>query len=110
MAWRDTIYVQFPDEATARSLATELGVDFPPSGHIPSGNQNYAMHAPMTPPWSSPPVFNGEGELAMPGVPEPGFWAMLRLNDAFSRYDYLVAAIDAAGVRRELVNPPVVWA
>lgn len=93
MAWREAIYVQFPDEATARAMATSLGVDFPEDGTIPSGNQNYAMHAPMAPP---------EGE--------PGYWAMLRLNDGFAGYDDLVAAIEAAGVRRELANPPVIWA
>lgn len=98
MAWRETIYVQFPDEAAARELATAHGVDFPQDGRIPTGNENYAMHAPMAPPETSP------------GVPEPGYWAMLRLNDDFEGYDNLVAAIDEAGVRRELVNPPVVWA
>lgn len=98
MAWRETIYVQFPNEVAARSLATTLGVDFPEDGRIPTGNQNYAMHAPMEPPSESP------------DVPESGYWAMLRLNDAFGGYDALVVAIDGAGVRRELANPPVVWA
>lgn len=93
MAWREAIYVQFPDEAAARVMATALGVDFPEDGSIPSGNQNYAMHAPMTPP---------DGEA--------GYWAMLRLNDDFAGYGDLVAAIEASGVRRELASPPVIWA
>jgi len=110
MAWRDTIYVQFPDEATARVMATSLGVDFLVGDTIPTGNQNYAMHAPMETPWVTPPVYNAEGVLITPGVPESGYWAMLRLNDDFSGYDEIVAAISEAGVRRDLVDPPVVWA
>lgn len=110
MAWREAVYVQFPDEETARALATALGVDFPESGAIPSGNQNYAMHAPMTPPWITPPVFDAEGAEVTPGVHEPGYWAMLRLNDDFAGYEGIVTAIEAAGVRRDLVDPPVVWA
>ena len=38
--WSPPIYCQHPDEATARAAATALGVDFPPSGRIPTGNQN----------------------------------------------------------------------
>jgi len=110
MAWGDAIYVQFPDEATARAFATALGVDFPESGVIPTGNGNYAMHAPMQAPWITPPVYNAEGVLITPGVPEPGYWAMLRLNDDFSGYDEIVAAISEAGVQRVLADPPVVWA
>jgi hypothetical protein len=110
MAWRDAIYVQFPDEATARAFATALGVDFPESGVIPTGNGNYAMHAPMQAPWVTPPVYDAEGTEVTPGVAEPGYWAMLRLNDDFAGYFNLVAAIEGAGVQRDLVNPPVVWA
>ena len=110
MAWRDTIYLQFPDEATARALATALGVDFPENGAIPSGNQNYALHAPMQPPWVTPPVYDVDGEEVTPGVPQPGYWAMLRLNDDFAGYQGIVAAIEGAGVQRTLATPPVVWA
>jgi len=110
MAWGDTIYVQFPDEATARAMATSLGVDFPIDGTIPTGNQNYAMHAPMETPWVTPPVYNAEGVLVTPGVPESGYWAMLRFNDSFAGYDAIVTAIEGADVERDLVNPPVVWA
>jgi len=110
MTWRNAIYVQFPDEATARAMATGLGVDFPESGAIPSGNGNYAMHAPMQAPWVTPPVYDAEGTEVTPGVAEPGYWAMLRLNDDFAGYFNLVAAIEGAGVQRDLVNPPVVWA
>lgn len=110
MAWSDAIYVQFPDEATARVMAASLGVDFPEGGSIPSGNGNYAMQAPMTAPWSSPPVYDGAGEVLSPGVREPGFWAMLRLNTAWVGYAATLAAIEGAGVRRLLDVPPVVWA
>ena len=110
MAWRDAIYVQFPDEATARAFATALGVEFPDDGTIPTGNGNYAMHAPMQPPWVTEPVYDVDGVLITPGVPESGYWAMLRLNDDFSGYDEIVAAISEAGVQRVLADPPVVWA
>jgi hypothetical protein len=111
MAWRDTIYVQFPDKATAQALATNLGVDFPEDGDIPNGNNNYAMHAPMQAPWITPPVYDlNDGTLLSSGVPEPGYWAMLRFNDSFVGYADIIAAINAAGIQRTLINPPVVWA
>lgn len=110
MAWSQAIYVQFADEATARALATALGVDFPPSGAIPNGNQNYALTAPIQAPWVTPPVHDGAGELVTPGVAESGYWAMLRLNEEWAGCAATLAAIDGAGVRRELVDPPAVWA
>lgn len=108
--WSAAIYCQYPDEATARAAAAALGVDFPPSGDIPSGNQNYALYAPMQAPWATPPVVDGSGMIVTPGVPEPGFWSMLRLNVEWPGYEATMAAIEAAGVRRDLVDPPVVWA
>lgn len=112
--WSPAIYCQHPDEATARAAATALGVDFPESGEIPTGNENYAMHAPMQPPWQTLPVFGNTEEtlttLITPGVPEPGFWSMLRLNMAWPGYEATLAAIEASGVRRDLADPPVVWA
>lgn len=110
MAWTQAIYVCFPDEATARAMAEGLGVEFPASGRIPTGNQNYALSAPMQAPWIAPPAFDGEGEEVTPGVPEPGYWAMLRLNEAWAGCAATLAAIEGAGVRRELATPPVVWA
>lgn len=110
MAWSDPIYVCFPDEATARAMATSLGVEFPASGRIPTGNQNYALHAPMQAPWVTPPVLDGAGELVTPGVAEEGYWAMLRLNEDWIGWAATLAAIELAGVRRTLATPPVVWA
>lgn len=108
--WSPAIYCQHPDEATARAAAAALGVDFPPSGDIPSGNQNYALCAPMQAPWATPPVVDADGMIVTPGVPEPGYWSMLRLNMDWPGYAETMAAIEAAGVRRDLVDPPVVWA
>lgn len=110
MAWTEAIYVEFPDEATARAMAEGLGVEFPASGRIPNGSSNYALHAPMQPPWVTPPVYDGEGELVTPGVAESGYWAMLRLNEEWAGCAATLAAIEGAGVRRELVDPPAVWA
>ncbi len=108
--WSAAIYCQHPDEATARAAAAALGVDFPASGDIPSGNQNYALHAPMRAPWATPPVLDEEGMVVTPGVPEPGYWSLLRLNMEWPGYEATLAAIELAGVRRELPDPPVVWA
>jgi len=108
--WSPAFYVQFPDEPTARATATALGVDFPESGEIPTGNGNYAMHAPMQPPWVTPPVFDGEGAVVTPGVAEPGYWAMLRFNTDWPGYAATVAAIEGSGAKRTLAEPPVVWA
>lgn len=108
--WSPAIYCQHPDEATARAAAAALGVDFPASGDIPSGNQNYALHAPIRAPWATPPVVDADGMIVTPGVPEPGYWSMLRLNMEWPGYAETMAAIEAAGVRRDLVDPPVVWA
>lgn len=108
--WSPAIYCQHPDEATARAAAAALGVDFPPSGDIPSGSQNYALYAPMQAPWATPPVLDGDGMIVTPGISEPGFWSMLRLNMDWPGYEATMAAIEAAGVRRDLVDPPVVWA
>lgn len=109
MAWH-TRYCQFPDETTARAVGAALGIDFPEDGSIPSGNQNYALHAPMQAPWATPPVVDGDGAIVTPGAPEAGYWAMLRLNDNFSGYAALDAQIASSGFVRELVDPPVVWA
>lgn len=104
MAWSETIYLQFTDEAEARAAATALGVDFPDDGTIPSGNQNYALCAPMQPPWAVEPT------ETTPGTPESGYWAMLRLNDNWSGYASTMTAIEALGAVRVLPNPPCVFA
>jgi|GEM_PF-958188 len=108
--WSSTIYCQHPDEASARAAAAALGMNFPESDAIPTGNENFALHAPMQPPWATRPVFNEEGAVVTPGVPEGGYWSMLRLNTAWPGYSATIAAIETSGVRRDLVDPPVVWA
>lgn len=111
MSWSPTIYVQFPNEATARAAATAIGVDFPEDGSVPTGNRNYAMHAPMQSPWEIEPVVDPDtGEVTTPGVIESGYWAMLRLNTEWAGYETAWAAIQATVAVRELENPPVVWA
>jgi hypothetical protein len=111
MSWSPAIYVQFPDEATARVAAVAIGVDFPADGSVPTGNANYAMHAPMQNPWLIEPVTDPEtGEVITPGEREPGYWAMLRLNTEWPGFAEAWAAIQATGAVRELENPPVVWA
>jgi len=109
--WSPAIYLQFPNEAAARAAATSLGVVFPESGEIPTGNENYAMHAPMQPPWITlPGVGTGDDGPISPGVAEPGYWAMLRFNMEWPGYTTTVAALEASGVVRDLATPPVVWA
>ena len=109
--WSPEIYLKHPNEAAARASAAALGMEFPDTGEIPTGNENFALHAPMQPPWITPPVYDEEdGSLLVHGVPEPGFFSMLRLNMDWSGYEATMTAIDAAGVRVELPDPPVVWA
>jgi hypothetical protein len=108
--WSDAIYVQFPDEATARAAGASLGIEFPEDGSIPSGNENYALCAPIQPPWQTDPVYNAQGDVTTPGVLAPGFWAMLRFNEAWPGYAATVAALEASGAVRELANPHIVWA
>jgi len=110
MSWSATIYVQFPDEATARVAAAAIGVDFPEDGTIPSGNHNYALAAPVLPPWITPPSYDEEGEVITPGEAETGFWAMLRLNMDWAGYAATMAAIEGAGVIRDVAEPRNVFA
>lgn len=106
--WTDAIYVQFPNEATARAAATALGVDFPADGGFPSGNDNYAMVAPIAAPWQTEPVIDGDGAIITPGVRQPGFWAMLRLNMEWPGYAETWAAVQASGAVRDVHH--IVWA
>lgn len=111
MTWSPAIYVQFPDEPTARAAARAIGVEFPADGSIPTGNQNYAMHAPMQSPWIVEPISDPDtGEVMTPGKSEPGYWAMLRLNTAWAGYEVAWAAMQSTGAVRDLKNPPVAWA
>ncbi len=87
MSWSPTIYVQFPDEAAARAVAIGLGVEFPADGSIPTGNQHFALAAPITE-WLTPPASRGD-----PGTLRPGYWAMLRLNTGWAGYDAAMAVI-----------------
>jgi hypothetical protein len=110
--WADGIIVCFPDEMTARAAAAGMGMEFPADGSIPTGNGNYAMAAPITPPWQSEPVVTGSGEttvVATPGIRMPGFWALLRLNMEWEGYEATWEAIQASGA---LYNgpPTIAWA
>lgn len=108
--WSDAIYLQFPNEAAARTAATAIGMAFDEGGAIPCGSENYGLVAPMQPPWATEPVVDSDGELVTPGVAEPGYWAMLRLNMAAPSYAATMAALQASGAIRDLTNPPLVWA
>lgn len=110
MAWSAGIIVQFPDEATARLAATAIGVEFPDDGSIPSGNDNYAMNAPISAPFTVEPVVVGSGDdqVITPGVRDSGYWALLRLNMEWSGYAETWAAIQATGAVRDVNH--VVWA
>lgn len=103
MSWSPTIYCQFPDEATARALALQLGVDFPDDGAIPTGNHNFALVAPIIE-WVTWPTKDTSGEA------RPGYWAMLRLNTAWKGYAATLAAIEGAGVVQILAEPCNVFA
>jgi hypothetical protein len=108
--WSPVIYCQHADETTARAAATALGVIFPSSEHIPTGNENYALYAPMPAPWITSPVIDDNGIEITPGVQEQGYWSMLRFNTNWIGYEATLTAIEASGVRRHIDNPSVVWA
>ena len=110
MSWPPTIYVQFQDEPTARAMAAALGVEFPNDGSVPTGNRNYALAAPILPPWITPPTYDEEGELVTPGVAEDGYWAMLRLNMDWPGFAETMAALEEAGVIRDVAEPRNVFA
>ncbi|TAJ97160.1 MAG: hypothetical protein EPO10_14555 [Reyranella sp.] len=97
MAWSEPIYTCHPDEATARAAASALGVEFLDNGSIPTGNQRYALCAPLV--WSEEAP-----------APEEGFWSMLRINLEWEGAVAIMAAIEASGAKRNLANPPVIWA
>ncbi|UYN96570.1 MAG: hypothetical protein KIT25_06455 [Enhydrobacter sp.] len=110
--WSQTLYLQFADEAAARAVAAQLGVEFPadPSGDfgaggtIPTGNHNYALVAPVVQ-WARAPGTDGAEDQ---GEAEPGYWAMLRLSLAWAGHDAAVAALGP--YLRELENPSNVFA
>ena len=108
MSWTPALHCQFPDEATAREFAAALGVDFPEDGSIPTGNHNFALVAPIEE-WITRPVYV-DGEMVDPGERRSGFWAMLRLNTDWPGFAATLAAIEAAGVVRELAEPCNVFA
>lgn len=107
MAWT-TVYVRHETEAEAREQGAALGIVFPASGIIPSGNQRYALSADIGTPFVTPP----DDEAGTPGVldNEGGYWSMLAINQAWEGHDATIAAIEALGVRRFPAHPPTVWA
>lgn len=113
MSWSPTLYVQFPNEDAARSMATALGADFPADGSIPTGNENYTLVAPIIE-WITPPVWSLEQDgipvLTETGEARPGYWAMLRLNADWPGYAAAMATLQAAGVLKSLNDPSNVFA
>jgi hypothetical protein len=103
MSWSPTCYGQFPDEATARALAIQLGADFPADGSITTGNANYALVSPIVE-WVTPPT----GEEA--GVAMPGYWAMVRFNLATAEGAAAHAAFTATPYNVARENPSNVFA
>jgi hypothetical protein len=114
MSWTPTIYAQFPDEATARAAATSLGADFPSDGSALSGDNNYALAAPITE-WMTRPVYGGtQGAIMVvsPGQLQSGYWAMLRFNLGTSAGAAAYAQFQtiASTTIRTLANPCNVFA
>lgn len=96
MSWSPTRYGQFPDEATARALAEQLGADFPADGSIPTGNGNYSLVAP---------IFEKDGN----GDPLPGYWAMMRFNLSTDEGAAADAAFCASPFHVERASPSNVF-
>lgn len=110
MSWSETLYVQLPDAAAVVALAAQLGIESLPDDSLSTGNHHFALQAIAPAPWETPPVLDDEGEVITPGVRMPGLWFMGRINDAWAGAAQAMAALQAAGVLRELVDPPVVFA
>lgn len=95
MSWSSTLYVRFADEAVARAVAGQLGVDFPADGTIPTGTRNFALAAPIVE-WVRQPVVERVGEEVVtvdPGEARDGYWAMLRFNTDWPGYVAAMAAL-----------------
>ncbi len=105
--WTPTVYVQFPDEATARTAATALGADFPADGGIPTGTRNYALVAPITE-WVTRPTIARDGS-GDPGEACPGYWAMMRFNLDTAEGAAAYAQLQAYGVIRTRATPSNVF-
>jgi hypothetical protein len=106
MTWSPTRYGQFPDEATARQVAVQLGAEFPEDGSIPTGNANYALKAPIVE-WVRRP--GGTKEAPDPGEAMPGYWAMMRFNLDTPEGAAADAAFCATPYHVELANPSNVF-
>lgn len=112
MSWSPDRHANFPDEATARAVATSLGADMPEDGSIPTGNRNFALVAPVEH-WITEPMWSrdGNGDMVLfdPGEKRPGFWALVRFNlstpegiaadEAFRATPYYVATLENPGVK-----------
>lgn len=108
MSWSDTIYVRFADEASARAMAEQLGVDFPQDGSIPTGNGNFALKAPIVE-WVRRPVVERQGEAMVTidaGEAFDGYRAMLRLNTDWPGYEAALAALAPFDCTAEILGTP----
>ena len=109
MSWGPPLYAQCADRAHALSLGRALGMAMPEDGSLPTGDRNFAMRE-MPAPWATAPALDAAGEVVAPGILEPGFWLMGRLNDAFEGKAVILRQLADARVLRALADPPMVWA
>lgn len=109
MSWGPTLYAQCADRAQALSLGRALGMAISEDGSLPTGDRNFAMQE-MPAPWATPPTLDAAGDVVTPGILEPGFWLMGRINDAFDGAPAILQQLTVAGVLRALADPPMVWA
>lgn len=99
-----TIYCRFPDEATARAVALQLGAKIDPVS-FGGGDENYAFAAYIE--YDRRPGTNGVDDA---GQVTPGFWVLGRFN--LDRPPGLAAfnAINATAYVAIPSNPDNVWA
>jgi hypothetical protein len=103
MTWQ-VLYPVFPDEATARGFARQLGVE-PEPGQVSAASHNYSFTVFTQ--WNRRPGTNGaedDGEAA------EGFWVLSAFNT--SRPEGLAAynAVLASGCCQTPENPSNVFA
>lgn len=76
MSWSEPVYGKFPDFATAKALAEQLGATFEDDSDTPNTTHGFAAVSPITQ-WIRWPGTDGPDD---PGEAEAGYWTMARFE------------------------------
>jgi hypothetical protein len=81
MSWTDTIYVAYPDKATAEATMSSIGVTFSEDGSMHDRPREMACQPIVE--WLTKPTYDmsyGRPVMVAPGEQRPGYWMMHRFN------------------------------